>query len=90
VIHSGFGGTHVNSFLSSLIIPPVSNYLLCQRGKEMGDSIEKIATTSTKECLQKEIILTARYHHMIRIIDKSIIQKVMMCQYRPFSFKQNN
>jgi hypothetical protein len=58
MIHSGFGGTQVNSFLSSLNIPPVSNYLLCQRGKEMGDSIEKIATTSTKEFLQEEINLT--------------------------------
>ncbi|XP_062596748.1 uncharacterized protein LOC134258226 [Saccostrea cucullata] len=48
----------VNSFLSALNIPTVSNVVLSQREKEMGPALERVATASMKESLSEEVRLS--------------------------------
>ena len=58
--HSGIGGRQVNSFLSALNIPSVSNTLISQREKEMGHAMESVANASVEEKLLEEIRLSNR------------------------------
>lgn len=60
MVHSGIGGRQVNSFLSALNIPPVSNTLLSKREKEMGDAMEFVADECVEECLAEELRLSER------------------------------
>ncbi|VDI48874.1 Hypothetical predicted protein, partial [Mytilus galloprovincialis] len=58
MVHTGIGGRQVNSFLTALNIPPVSNTLLSARQKESGSAIETVAETTIAECLSQEIDIT--------------------------------
>ncbi|XP_063436978.1 uncharacterized protein LOC134718408 [Mytilus trossulus] len=58
MVHTGIGGRRVNSFLTALNIPPVSNTLLSARQKESGSAIETVAETTIAECLSQEIDIT--------------------------------
>jgi hypothetical protein len=58
MVHSGIGGRQVNSFLSALNIPPVSNTLLSKREKEMGSAMECVAQASVMENLSEEVKLS--------------------------------
>nr|XP_034328683.1 uncharacterized protein LOC105337269 isoform X1 [Crassostrea gigas] len=58
MVHSGIGGRQVNSFLSALNIPPVSNTLLSQREKEMGSAMECVAQASVMKNLSEEVKLS--------------------------------
>ena len=59
--HSGINGRQVNSFLSALDIPPVSNTILSQREKGIGPGIESVADVSIKQCLAEELRLSTKY-----------------------------
>ena len=61
MVHSGIGGRQVNSYLSALNIPPVSNTLLSQREKEIGPGIESVADVSIKQSLAEELKLSTKY-----------------------------
>ena len=61
MVHSGIGRRQVNSFLSALNIPPVSNTLLSQRGKEIGPGTESGPDVSLKQSLAEELKLSTKY-----------------------------
>jgi hypothetical protein len=53
MIHAGMCGEHVNNFLSSLNIPPVSKHMLNERLHEAGYEIEEITKHSIHESRQE-------------------------------------
>ncbi|VDI23020.1 Hypothetical predicted protein [Mytilus galloprovincialis] len=58
MVHTGIGGRQVNTFLTALNIPPVSNTLLCARQKESGGAIETVAESTMALCLSEELDIT--------------------------------
>ena len=61
MFHTGIGGRQVNTFLTTLNIPQVSNTLLSTRQKESGKAFENVAETSMAESLSEEIEATKEY-----------------------------
>ena len=53
-LHIGIGETHVNNFLTTINIPPLNNVTLKKREREVGNAVERIASTSCIENLQKK------------------------------------
>ncbi len=49
MLHSGMGPTHVNSFLTALNVPPVSENALINRQQEVGPALERVAKQSCQE-----------------------------------------
>lgn len=54
MVHAGIGPTHVNSLLTSMNIPSVSNSTLNRRQKEAGAAIEEVARESCTQSLHHE------------------------------------
>lgn len=60
MVHTGIGGRQVNTFLTALNIPPVSNTLLSARQKESGGAIETVAESTVAVCLSEELDITKK------------------------------
>lgn len=58
MINAGVGGRQINSILTSLNIPPVSEPTLRSRQKEIGPVIELVAEDSIENSIAEEIRLT--------------------------------
>ena len=56
--HAGIGPTHVNNFLSSLNVPPVSDRMLRNREKEIGQVVEQLAKESCQKAAHAEQLQT--------------------------------
>ena len=54
MIHAGIGVTHVNAFLTTLNIPPVSANMMRRRSDEAGPAIENIAQSSCDSAINAE------------------------------------
>ena len=54
MLHAGIGATHVNAFLSSLNIPPLSEHTLTNRQREVGNALEYVANKSCKAQAEEE------------------------------------
>ena len=55
MVHSGLGETHVNNFLTSMNLPPISHKTLKKREREVGPIIEKVAEESCEKALAEEV-----------------------------------
>ena len=54
MIHAGIGVTHVNAFLSTIDVPPVSSKMMKRRSEEAGPKIELVAQSSCEEARVEE------------------------------------
>ena len=54
MLNAGFGETQLNSFLTTLNIPPMSARHLKKREREVGEQLEKLAQESCDNALQEE------------------------------------
>lgn len=61
MVHTGIGGRQVNTFLTALNIPSVSNTIIHgARQKESGSAIETVAEKTMAACLSEEIDITKK------------------------------
>ena len=47
-LHAGMGNTHLNNLLSTMNVPTMNHNLCKRREREVGNTLEKVATDSCK------------------------------------------
>ena len=55
MMHAGIGETHVNAFLTTMAIPPISFNTLKKRERDIGPSFELTAQQSCRQAYIDEL-----------------------------------
>ena len=65
MIHAGIGETHINAFLTTMAIPPISFNTLKKRERDIGPSIELTAKQSCRMASIEELNMTLYSEEMV-------------------------